>query len=94
MRQIPIHFFAIMGAVVAKMAIGVLWYSPAYDGPECLMPTGDLPWRIEHRSAIHPVAPLLSAPAPGKRQNKTPCCKAEKEALVLETAWLARWREW
>ena len=29
MREIPIHFFALLGAVVAKMAIGALWYSPA-----------------------------------------------------------------
>ncbi len=29
MREIPIHFFAILGAAVAKMAIGALWYSPA-----------------------------------------------------------------
>ncbi|SRR5712692_3426787 len=29
MREIPVHFFPILGAVVAKMAIGALWYSPA-----------------------------------------------------------------
>lgn len=29
MREIPIHFFAILGAAAAKMAIGALWYSPA-----------------------------------------------------------------
>ena len=29
MQEIPIHFFAILGAVAAKMAIGALWYSPA-----------------------------------------------------------------
>jgi hypothetical protein len=29
MREIPIHFFAILGAAAAKMVIGALWYSPA-----------------------------------------------------------------
>jgi hypothetical protein len=29
MREIPIHFFAVLGAAVAKMALGALWYSPA-----------------------------------------------------------------
>jgi hypothetical protein len=29
MRGIPIHFFAILGAAVAKMVLGALWYSPA-----------------------------------------------------------------
>ena len=29
MREIPIHFVALLGAAVAKMAIGALWYSPA-----------------------------------------------------------------
>ncbi len=29
MREIPIHFFAILAAAVAKMVIGALWYSPA-----------------------------------------------------------------
>ena len=29
MREIPIHFVAILGAAVAKIAIGALWYSPA-----------------------------------------------------------------
>jgi Protein of unknown function (DUF1761) len=28
MRAIPIHFFAILGAAVAKMVLGALWYSP------------------------------------------------------------------
>ena len=29
MREIPIHFVAILGAAVVKMAIGALWYSRA-----------------------------------------------------------------
>jgi hypothetical protein len=29
MREIPIHFYAILAAALAKMAIGALWYSPA-----------------------------------------------------------------
>jgi glycerol uptake facilitator-like aquaporin len=29
MREIPIHYLAILGAAAAKMAIGALWYSPA-----------------------------------------------------------------
>lgn len=29
MRELPIHFYAILVAVLAKMAIGALWYSPA-----------------------------------------------------------------
>lgn len=29
MREIPIHFFAILIAAAAKMLIGALWYSPA-----------------------------------------------------------------
>lgn len=29
MREIPIHFFAILSAAVAKVVIGALWYSPA-----------------------------------------------------------------
>ena len=29
MREIPIHFFAVLSAAAAKMAIGALWYSPA-----------------------------------------------------------------
>lgn len=29
MREIPIHFLAVVGAAIAKMAIGALWYSPA-----------------------------------------------------------------
>ena len=29
MREIPIHFFPILVAAIAKMAIGALWYSPA-----------------------------------------------------------------
>lgn len=29
MREIPIHFFGIVIAAVAKMVIGALWYSPA-----------------------------------------------------------------
>jgi uncharacterized protein DUF1761 len=28
MRGIPIHFFAILGAAIAKMVLGALWYSP------------------------------------------------------------------
>jgi hypothetical protein len=28
MRAIPIHFFAILAAAVAKIALGALWYSP------------------------------------------------------------------
>ncbi len=29
MREIPIHFFAILGATVTRVVIGALWYSPA-----------------------------------------------------------------
>lgn len=29
MREIPLHFFPILGAALAKMAVGALWYSPA-----------------------------------------------------------------
>ena len=29
MRAIPVHFVAIPGAALAKMAIGALWCSPA-----------------------------------------------------------------
>ena len=29
MPGIPVHFVAILGAALAKMAIGALWYSPA-----------------------------------------------------------------
>ncbi len=29
MREIPIHFFALLVAAAAKMLIGALWYSPA-----------------------------------------------------------------
>ena len=29
MREIPIHFFAILGATITRVVIGALWYSPA-----------------------------------------------------------------
>jgi len=29
MREIPLHFLPILGAALAKMALGALWYSPA-----------------------------------------------------------------
>ncbi|HEY2989040.1 MAG TPA: DUF1761 domain-containing protein [Candidatus Binatia bacterium] len=29
MREIPLHFLPLLGAVLAKMALGALWYSPA-----------------------------------------------------------------
>jgi len=29
MREIPIHFFALLTATAAKMLVGALWYSPA-----------------------------------------------------------------
>ncbi|MGH8067234.1 MAG: DUF1761 domain-containing protein [Candidatus Entotheonellia bacterium] len=28
MRAIPIHFLAVLGAAIAKMVLGALWYSP------------------------------------------------------------------
>ena len=29
MREIPLHIYAILGAVLSRMALGGLWYSPA-----------------------------------------------------------------
>jgi hypothetical protein len=28
MREIPLHLYAMLGAVVSRMALGALWYSP------------------------------------------------------------------